>query len=559
MDSIVAELASNLLRTLPEHFRSALDESRPNPHSSLESVALEKDIALADTAINSFIKGAAEWLSITRCRLNRHALIHRLPTEIISLIFEHAGQYERHDDTIFHNEVPLNILRVSKDWRQIAMDTPRIWAQIDLMSESLLPIFIERSKSVPLGITLRRANSDPRFHGHLLRILPFTERYGSLVMDLGWMNHPESEIVTLFASPVPLLEVLNIEWRGKGSDAYTSMSRMALPPTAHMPRLRHLITRGFFIPYTHPVFSGLTVLSLGNIEHSNPNSIHEILRAIDACPLLESLTLITLTFPVAPLSLPLVEMGVSLPRIRHYEVRLVTAWATQLILSCISVPASAQKELSVDLEGDMTLDRLLPPYTRNLLDLASATNLRISPSGYGTETADSGGSFCIHVSRQKDYVFSWLGNVRMPNLQTLSVTSFGKRSSTAFSAELGRYSSITELTFHNCTESAIEGLCISPTAHRHVCPLLHTISIFGSNVSEDIILQLVRYRTPIVEDADSFSPALALGARLRCIHLGSCSRLTRATVVKLLEYLAVVYWDGERFERVEAGVQAVDT
>ncbi|KAK6978091.1 hypothetical protein R3P38DRAFT_3120659 [Favolaschia claudopus] len=93
--------------------------------------------------------------------------IRRFPPEILSIVFIFCcdGDISSKDEvyTIVHpNRAPMLLTRICSRWRQIALDTPRLWDNVHLHTtlfakgdvEEFIPDILRRSHSLPLSITI---------------------------------------------------------------------------------------------------------------------------------------------------------------------------------------------------------------------------------------------------------------------------------------------------------------------------------------------------------------------------------------------------------------------
>ncbi|KDQ18361.1 hypothetical protein BOTBODRAFT_510702 [Botryobasidium botryosum FD-172 SS1] len=206
-------------------------------------------------------------LLILRTNRNEACGIYRLPNEILSKVFELTMEpwpwgYNAEDN-------PLTLSRVSRRWRYIALGTPRLWSQISPFgSPALVPLFLTRSKSIPLDVVLEEHTARYGDDGLDEEVLSPEHRYRYLVLrkarnhehiplifnvllvpqfhrlrSLALLDVPEISLNALGSNPAPLLEAFRFEFAERWHQSISLFSGDA-------PRLRHLHLRRILHPLT---------------------------------------------------------------------------------------------------------------------------------------------------------------------------------------------------------------------------------------------------------------------------------------------------------------------
>ncbi|KIM82120.1 hypothetical protein PILCRDRAFT_485645 [Piloderma croceum F 1598] len=252
--------------------------------------ALE-DLLVQEKALVSRIQAMEDTLSgvhvhVAELRsVNRGAGTYNLPSEILSAIFE-AGLTEMLK-TGERDLVPwfdqskerttrfeLLVSSVSRRWRNIALQTPRLWVVLVIdvqgLTHDLYDLYLRRSKMCPLDITLDCSHRDSRksdcVKRHLDQLIPhvgrwrkFIVRNGSLgsrlsalallcapaletlVLDIT-TNYPEIELFSGGASRLSSLELIGAKFRPPlGAVKYLKLSRSFLDPLLSYDQLSRLI------------------------------------------------------------------------------------------------------------------------------------------------------------------------------------------------------------------------------------------------------------------------------------------------------------------------------
>ncbi|KAI1793460.1 hypothetical protein LXA43DRAFT_1000840 [Ganoderma leucocontextum] len=126
-----------------------------------------------------------------KTRLNTLTAIGRLPEELlaeilITFVQEHYHPTHR-DYPVYSNHPPpqwIKLTHVCRHWRNIALDTVRLWSHIYLTRADALAEFLTRSKAAPLHIDLRYNHSNTsRNISSLDLIPPVSLRIRSLSVD----------------------------------------------------------------------------------------------------------------------------------------------------------------------------------------------------------------------------------------------------------------------------------------------------------------------------------------------------------------------------------------
>ncbi|KIM41044.1 hypothetical protein M413DRAFT_28135 [Hebeloma cylindrosporum] len=267
------------------HSRKRLEEMRAEmdgPHGQVElSVKLEYDI------LYDHIESCASLITLPR----------RVPDDVLQEIFYQTLPTDR-NALLDNNAAPLILTRISRQWRQVAFATPRLWSTIHVyvVPRSLTPNdpsndtlpgkpppqkqdelrataafeWLNRSGDFPLHISLV-ANSDessypPAVEPYLSALIPFSSRWKNLVVE----GHSKtfSRIFTLGSADLRSLESLILDfdpwaYDNHGRELTSSLSNCGLLTS---PSLRKLSIR--MVIMLHPTnlnldWSQFTHLELG--------------------------------------------------------------------------------------------------------------------------------------------------------------------------------------------------------------------------------------------------------------------------------------------------------
>ena len=130
-----------------------------------------------------------------KIRLNELAPIARLPPELLSEIFIQVALMNAHTLRAKHlpaNRAAWNVTHVSHHWREVALNCPSLWSEIEISGSETDHIreMLSRSKRASLNIVADMY--DPGETGGLKRVLTELDRIESLKI---------TTIRTAFADP----------------------------------------------------------------------------------------------------------------------------------------------------------------------------------------------------------------------------------------------------------------------------------------------------------------------------------------------------------------------
>ncbi|KAG8790840.1 hypothetical protein FRC12_010867 [Ceratobasidium sp. 428] len=158
--------------TIPTHHpdgQSLVTDTLATVQLELESLALE-EATLRDMRVS---------LTTTVNNSTRLASINRLPFEILARIFEFSNTY-----CICHDGYRMNgVAGVCVYWRQVALDTPRLWTHVDIIAAApheLSHLLLSRSESLPLHIHILDSQRGSCIYG--VNDEPGSEYLGESVM-----------------------------------------------------------------------------------------------------------------------------------------------------------------------------------------------------------------------------------------------------------------------------------------------------------------------------------------------------------------------------------------
>ena len=226
-----------------------------------------------------------------RQKKNERALISRLPVEILSQVFSYYSASDRHPHVRFRSPPPwLAVTQVCHRWRQAALSSPILWADIITTNYRWAEEMLERSRDVPIHITVDDAGSVHTPSDVRAARLLFSKihRAQSLVMTCA--DSILNCMPILFeAEAAPLLEELTIT-NFHPSNVLDLVERPLF--SGKTPCLQFLSLHHCRVLWSSPLFQcDLVYLSLSHIPHDHRPHLQQLLDVLKSLTHLECLQL----------------------------------------------------------------------------------------------------------------------------------------------------------------------------------------------------------------------------------------------------------------------------
>ena len=260
---------------------------------------------------------------------NARVPINCLPTEILeniisSLTVSYIAPIERSKQVVL-------AASVCRRWRAIAVGSCALWSHITL-NKRLTHTFITRSARLPIDFSFESNQSYALPMGHYKALYTCAERTRALSAKLD--RHTMTNVLNKFPAHLPILESLTLNCIRTVSFPDTELPRGTNSILhSHTPSLRRLNLVGITLPWTAPLFRGLTHLDV-QLEAWHPK-LDTFLNVLDACPDLELLRLYE-AHPVS--SDEAIPRRVNLPRLQTIDLQGPSA---AYILTFLVPPATA--------------------------------------------------------------------------------------------------------------------------------------------------------------------------------------------------------------------------
>ena len=213
---------------------------------------------------------------------NTFAPINRIPPDVLSLIPDYWG-HRAEKDTIV-------LTHVCHGWREIFTSRSSLWTHLDCRSTEKTRVYIERSRSHPLEISLTRSKCISYCNDALLIAVPHIGRLGSLTISVP--SNTLSHLFVYFPFPAPFLKELKIDLdipsNHTGPDP-------VIPSTIfpdHLSPLHKLSLSGVVTDLPWRNLSNLTVFEFRHVPHTvDPLFMGQLLDFLESAPLLRKISL----------------------------------------------------------------------------------------------------------------------------------------------------------------------------------------------------------------------------------------------------------------------------
>ncbi|KAJ7048301.1 hypothetical protein C8F01DRAFT_760816 [Mycena amicta] len=303
--------------------------------------------------------------------------INRLLTELLAHIFLllcYSGDVGDHSWVLTSH--------VCASWREIALDTPGIWRNIILVTETWMQRCLHRAKSALLIVALDAgANSKPAISQRFCRVLELTHRIEQIHLRCDGLSF---DMRRALRGPFPQLIVLTAETRGDMTIAMAESMAEELrqaPSPSPLPQLRHLtvpsgyladvprspsslvsleLTHGLDWDLLRYVLQPLQQLEILNLAHT-PNIVDTSPSAESdriCLPLLQQIVLGSESSGTCAAFL----RAMSLPSLKKCQSTLTSVVGTDSLLSTLHSILGAPLSLCLERAWNDPEGRFLPQY-----------------------------------------------------------------------------------------------------------------------------------------------------------------------------------------------------
>ncbi|KDQ06598.1 hypothetical protein BOTBODRAFT_70898 [Botryobasidium botryosum FD-172 SS1] len=474
--------------------------------------------SVRDAIIEAAMAHSVHLLNPLQTRFNQLVPISQLPNKLLSYIFVLTVDTQCPAERV-ETRAQLTIPLVSRQWRQIALDTPGFWTTIDFVTRRLMPWSMAHTKGTPLQIRLdpfcshhpsREAEKlyfkeSADHEGFFAPLLPYIDRWRTLSI---YVLSPHLS-KPLFPSPVPQLEQLEIA-AGLSTTQPPILHNLF---ANHMPAgLRRLCFEGVYQPLTSAIYVGLTSLKLERVDYRDCDSLCHLLGVLKACPLLEELCLGELKFSESDL-LNESQPPLTLPHLLKAEYYRLDNDLLRYFLVSIEYTPSVRLQLETDGQGDGLRCVFLSPsiFATNLPSFLRIRNLEIeytcmvglwmvtikASDGISDDLLD----LRLHLldERRDNFMnrfFCYLArDLPLQHLEALSIKcgNHDQPNAASFAQLLRGLPALNSLSLGYCSLSFVDALIVTPASR--LCPLLHTLRITHSDITREELLELATSRS----------------------------------------------------------------
>ena len=301
-----------------------------------------------------------EVLSLVRSMKNNFAPVNWIPGAVLSLIPHYwERQYMDTDKDI------IALTHVCRAWRELFTSHPSLWTRLDFTNVDKTHAYIERSRWLPLEVTICKTKAEFSLEEALLLAIPHIARFKSLTI-IGASDSLQN-LTKHLNSPAPFLKELIIDFNGFPAPFFDENLLNGDLTSLHTLSLGGVITslpwRGMW---------NLTTFTFRRAPQIRNITMMQLLLFLKNAPRLRDIILHDGSTPIFPeASLPIV----SLPDLKNLTI---FGSPSHVLLSHLSIPDGALLFLEFDFHGDISpLPHHLPKTTENLKNLFRVTAVNL--------------------------------------------------------------------------------------------------------------------------------------------------------------------------------------
>jgi len=296
-------------------------------------------------------------LDLVRSMKNNLAPINQIPSEVFSLLPEYLEGY--HGD-----EGLISMSHVCRSWRELLIARSSLWAHLDCKNTDKTRVYIERSKSSPLELSLFKYRSADYIEDGILLVVPHISRLKSLSID-GRVDLLRF-LTPYLSCPIPLLRELTIAFNCDPAPVLDGMLFNGDLSSLCSLSLGGVITH---LPWKN--LSKLTTFELCRIP-GDKISITQLLNFFEDANRLSD---IMLRDSIPTLSNALPGRVVSLPYLKKFTI-FAEDPVHPILLNHLSIPTGASLTMEFTLRvGESPLPDLLPNTLNNLRNISSISSV----------------------------------------------------------------------------------------------------------------------------------------------------------------------------------------
>jgi len=292
------------------------------------------------------------------------APVNKIPPEILVLIPDFWNARDRRQNVVA-------LTHVCRAWREVFVSRSSLWTDFDCLDEEKTRVYLERSKSSPINLSLKLNERIPSYDPFFQLIPHATGRLKSLFVK--GLLRDVKVITSRLSHPAPLLEHLSIRF-----DPPNALGRHPALPSAlfngDLSSLRMLCLEHV---YTELPWRNMVNLTSFVLYHTPPGAVSagKLLDFLESAPYLEK-----------------VELFFATPMTGVQDGRLVSLTCLKsmsmggdrpscALLDHLLIPAGAKLEIWADMVSSL-IGEHLPRSLDNLENLSDFTAIALRPEGY---------------------------------------------------------------------------------------------------------------------------------------------------------------------------------
>ncbi|KIO28203.1 hypothetical protein M407DRAFT_22538 [Tulasnella calospora MUT 4182] len=259
-------------------------------------------------------------------RWNLASPIHRLPAEVLVIIFQEFEPIPGHPDG---DSSLLDLLLVCQTWYDAITGSPRLWRSFGAHTPySIARLVVDRSKTLPISVDWRPPTEPPK--GDLGKVLDLaienSTRIKNLETDAPYAG--DLHLWKLIQAPTPVLETLQVDAPDPNPNV---LHKFVLSEGQH---LKYLTLFNVTTPFNSPRLSNLVSLTLRG--SSMPQSFEDFLGILSSSQRLETLHIEEVDYSIGEVQ---ANVPVVLPHLRELVLYRVSSRYMATILASIYTPS----------------------------------------------------------------------------------------------------------------------------------------------------------------------------------------------------------------------------
>ncbi|KAF8883125.1 hypothetical protein BD779DRAFT_1626434 [Infundibulicybe gibba] len=160
-------------------------------HSQVVISSVEKRVSMIQAMLDDLDNQKAKLLALIATHKAAVSRLKRFPPEILADLFAECFAMIQAESPSTHQRStrslrcpPLMVMGVCSRWREIVLDTPRLWTKI-LTAPPMIDSWIIRSKGLPLDVRLNLSQGGARAYSALDALIPHAHRWERVDFSLG--------------------------------------------------------------------------------------------------------------------------------------------------------------------------------------------------------------------------------------------------------------------------------------------------------------------------------------------------------------------------------------